>query len=116
MSLRRPGSPWRLLVHDWPGTRAGLRYGRSHHVTNDERVRPESGWCDTTVLAGAEFDELVVGRWLHIEAMDATTWWMDVGGITVHVTADRDGRPKRVTVRNEDPVPGCVYEIDGDPS
>jgi len=64
---------------------------------------------------GAEFDEIVVGRWLHIEQMDTGFWWGNVGGVTIHVKADRDGRPKRVTVHMPDcyaePFPGCVYEL-----
>jgi hypothetical protein len=45
-----------------------------------------------------EFDELVVGKWIHLEQMDSGSWWMNVGGVTVWIRADRDGNPKRVTV------------------
>lgn len=112
MSLRRPGARWRLLVHEmYRGETVG-----SHYVEPNPDRRPD----DTTyrthheLPSNTEFDELVVGRWLHIEQMDATTWWMNIGGVTVHVTADRDGRPKRVTVHGpldyDAPVDGCTYE------
>lgn len=35
---------------------------------------------------------------IHIEQMDASVYWMNVGGVVLHVTIDRDGRAKRVTV------------------
>jgi len=44
-----------------------------------------------------ELNELVVGSWLHVEQMDTGSWWMDVGGLTVNVRADRHGRPLRVS-------------------
>jgi hypothetical protein len=66
-------------------------------------------------LSGTEFDELVVGSWLHIEQMNAATWWMNVGGVTIHVTADVDGRPKTVVVHGPgdyaEAVPGVEYEL-----
>ena len=92
----------------------GTRYGRSYDVSNDpgapakraETLRrlgelkpgtePLTDDTSYTVCEGTEFDELVVGRWFHVEAMDATVWWMDVGGVVLNVTVDRDGRPKRV--------------------
>ena len=125
MSLRRPGSPWRLLVHDVPA-KGSRMYGAAHHVSSTQGRRleeiearlglPPGDRSTFSVLPGTEFDEIVVGRWLHVEQMGTGLWWMDVGGVTVHVTADRVGRPRRVTVHSEDPVPGCVYEIDGESS
>lgn len=111
MTLRRPGGRWRLLVHEMNGR----NHGRSHDV---EPEPPKRKFGEHTVhhqLPGnTEFDELVVGRWLHIEQIDTGTWWMNIGGVTVHVTADRDGRPKRVTVHGpldyDAPVDGCTYE------
>jgi hypothetical protein len=61
-----------------------------------------------------EFDELVVGKWLHVEQMDSGRWWMNVGGVTIWLHADRDGRPTHVTVYGPldyaHPEPGCKYE------
>ena len=70
---------------------------------------------DSVVLPEAEFDELVVGRWLHIEQVSESTWWMNVAGVTLFVTADRDGRPQRVTLyppdTYDDAVTGCEYNL-----
>lgn len=89
--LRRAGAPWRVLAHT-PG-------GGSHDLT----------------VGGSEFDELVVGRWLHIEQMASGRWWMDIGGVTVHVKADRDGKPLEVRVDGpldyNAPVEGCAYDV-----
>jgi len=67
------------------------------------------------ILTGAEFDELVVGQWIHIEQLDVGLWWMNIGGVTIHVAADRDGRPKSVTIDGpghyDDPRAGCTYEL-----
>lgn len=116
--LRRPGGRWRLLVHEYlgrvPGQREGVA-GLAHHVVPDAKGTPDSEFSRTHVLPGTEFDELVVGRWLHVEQMDTGVWWMNIGGVTVHVTADRDGRPKRVWVCGPEdydaPRPGCAYEL-----
>lgn len=118
--LRRPGSPWRILVHEWLGRAAGQPlYGRAHHVSSDRRFGGGQGldteWSRHIELPNTEFDELVIARWLHLECMDSGVWWMDIGGVTVLVTADRDGRPKRVSVFGPgdyaDPVPGCEYAL-----
>lgn len=67
----------------------------------------------------AVFDELAVGRWCHIEQMDTGLWWMNIGGVTVHVKADRDGRPRRVRVDMpgfyDEPVQGCEYRLNEQP-
>ena len=88
--LRRAGTPWRVLAHHPDGT-------TSHDTESDQ----------------TEFDELVVGRWLHVEQMDTGSWWADVGGVTLLVRVDRDGRPTHVTTYPAggyaDRVPGCAY-------
>ena len=102
--LRRAGSPWRILVHRAGGDRAAF------DVTGDA--------ADTTahtVLPGTEFDELVVGRWIHLEQMDTGVWWCNFAGVTVNVSVDRDGRPKRVDVFGPgdwaEPEKGCAYSV-----
>lgn len=82
---RRAGSPWRILVHEWTGRKGKTLYGRQFDVSNDpsspargaetarrlSEIRPDlPPFEDTTgrtVLEGTEFDELVIGRWIHQE-------------------------------------------------
>lgn len=114
--LRRAGGRWRLLAHEWVGAQPdGTTYGTAHHVTNDPTDRDCGPHSIThTLPVSTEFDELVVGQWLHVEQMSTGVWWMNVGGVTLWVTADRDGRAKSVTVypagEYDDPVPGCTYQ------
>ena len=101
------GSRWRLLVH--------VPNGVSHTVVPVASETPStSEWAAEHVVPG-EFDELVVGSAIHIEQMTDETWWMNVGGVTLHVDIDRDGRPTRVQVDGpgdyDDPVPGCAYAV-----
>lgn len=134
--LRRPGSPWRILVHEWRGTNSGgPRYGKAYDVSNDpaaperdaettrrlNEMRPDLAPLPAdyatahTVLKGTEFDELVIGRWMHLEQQNAGTWWMTIGGVVINVTADRDGRPRKVSVYGPDDydgrAEGCEYSI-----
>lgn len=134
--IRRPGSPWRILVHEWIGGKRadGIRYGRAYDVSNDPRAREQAAETARylnglrpdlpplpehtehhTVLEGTEFDELVIGRWIHLEQMDACVWWMNIGGVTVNIRVDRDGRPRKVDVYGPGdyayPVEGCEYEV-----
>jgi hypothetical protein len=129
--LRLAGSRWRILVHERiPGQRMS---GKAWNVTSDPRapeqheatlrkldaIRPDMppadrSWSEHIVLEGTEFDELVIGRWIHLEQMNIGQWWINIGGVTINVTADRDGRPKFVLVQGpgdyDDPVPGCRYQ------
>lgn len=114
--IRRPGSPWRLLVHEYVGRQSdGTLYSTSHDVCNDEREQGERAFTARHVLPSTtEFDELVVGRWIHIEQMDATRWWMNVGGVVLWVEVDREGRPRHVGVHGPgeyaEPFEGCEYD------
>lgn len=124
--IRRAGTPWRILVH-WMEPADGS--GDSWHVASDRTFG--GGGEDRDIqagdrtfhvrhieLPGTDFDELVVSRWCHLEQMGVGVYWLNLAGITITVTADRDGRPERVQVEgpgvNDDPVPGCVYELDWD--
>lgn len=133
--LRRAGSPWRILVHEWLGAKSpdGIRYGRSYDVSNDPRapgreaariarlsalrpdLPPPEALTSYTVLEGTEIDEVVAGRWLHAEQMDTGIWHIAIGGVVVIVAADRDGRPKRVSVHGpgdyDGPADGCTYSL-----
>lgn len=132
---RRAGSPWRILVHEWIGAKNGngIRYGRAYDVSNDpsahargaetarrlSEIRPDlppfEDATDRTVLEGTEFDELVIGRWIHLEQMDAGVRHIVIGGVVVMVRADRDGRPRRVSVHGpgdyDGPAEGCEYDL-----
>lgn len=134
--LRRAGSPWRILVHEYVGKRGkdGPKYGRAYNVTNDpaapERhaethrqlysirpdVEPPEDATSITVLEGTEFDELVIGEWIHLEQMDTGRWWCNLGGVTINIQVDRDGRPKRVRVSGPgdyaEPEEGCEYTLE----
>jgi hypothetical protein len=69
----------------------------------------------THVLEATEFDELAVGRWLHIEQMQAGRWWMNIGGVTVGIEVDRDGRPRSVDITgpavHDTTAPECAYHV-----
>jgi hypothetical protein len=112
--LRRSGSPWTVRVHTWDGD----VQTPSHTISNRE-VWADSEHHRGHLFPAAEFDELVVGRWLHVEQMDNATWWMNIGGVTVHVSADREGRPTWVRVSGphdyDEPREGCAYEVDWTP-
>lgn len=64
-------APWRLLAHPAKG----------------EPLRIRSTDYPTPV----EFDELVVGDWLHVEQMDTRAWWARIGPITVDIEIHPDG-------------------------
>lgn len=112
--LRRAGAAWRLLVHRHPtgGPRSDLAYD----VQSDRvKANGDTDHSREIVLPRTEFDELVVGHWLHVEQMSSGVWWMSIAGVTVHVGADRDGRPTSVTVQGpgdyDEPVDGCTYDL-----
>lgn len=130
---RSGGRWWRLKVHG--ARRKGEEmYGRCTNVASHRsplaaeveamRQRIEDGLPDElkTVdidLPNTDFDELVVGHWCHIEQMSVNTWWMDLGGIVLFVTTDKDGHPKRVSVygpgQHALPVEGCTYTLNDAP-
>lgn len=89
--LRRAGSPWRVLAHDKDGESFSVEHSHT------------------------EFDELVVGKFCHIEQMDTGKWWCNFGGVTLWVRAGRDGRPVSVDVYGpndyDEPVDGCAYTV-----
>ncbi len=117
---RRAGSRWRLQVHEWTGRKKNspILYGTTHNVSS--AAGEDSEHSRHHQLEGCDFDELVVSNWLHIEEMDVGLWWMEVGGVTLFVCADRDGNPRRVTVYGPgefaEAVEGCVYELDLGPT
>ena len=116
MMARSGGSRWRILVHERLPRRQGtVLYGTAHSIASTAKLAGSKGpHRKPQVLPGTEFDELVVGKWLHIEQQSATVWWMNVAGVNINVTVDRDGRPKYVTVEEADSGdwPKCVYRYE----
>lgn len=117
---RRAGAKWRLLVHRM-APKGMSDHAYSIHGYDGLREKYPRVAADGSAheFPHTEFDELVVGDWIHIEQMDTGFWWMTIAGMVVHVNADRDGRPTRVTVHMpgewDDPVPGCEYTLNEHP-
>lgn len=120
--IRRAGARWRILVHQMLPRGAS---GSSHHVSSHP---DRDGSCDYTVdadgqtfhvrhtvLDGYDLDEVVVGKFLHLEQMDIGVYWLNIAGVTVWIRADRDARPTAVDVYGPSdyaqPVPGCTYHL-----
>jgi len=98
--------PWRLLAH--------------HRLPGQERLpaTEQTGYhTGSDSLPDTDFDELVVGQWLHVEWMDADRWWMRVGDVVIWITVDPSGDARQVEVYTpRDPPPGTSHRIDnGDP-
>lgn len=120
---RRPGGKWRALAHEYVGRKLGhgMLYRDTHNIDPGG-----DGTCTVEQhgnyrvfhhsLPNTEFDELVIGRWLHLEQMGSNDWWMNVGGVTLWVWADRDGKPTRVNVHGpgdyDYPAAGCKYSCE----
>lgn len=119
---RRAGAHWRVLVHNMAahGATGACHDIKSHpgegnlpsSVGNPEtRRRIDEAAAQhrvQTVLPGTEFDEVVVGKFLHLEQMDGGRYWLNVGGVHVNIEADRDGRPTHVHVELV-PEEGVAY-------
>lgn len=111
--MRRAGSRWRIAVSEMVGEED---YGDDWHVASDRTLAGGTGedgsvefrgrtyWSRNIELPGTEFDELVVGDWIHLEQM---------AGVVLWVRVDEDGRPRRVDVYGpgdyDDPVPRVEY-------
>lgn len=82
MSL--PGLTWRILA-----------WNRRGHTQSRRTI-------DLSFVPAqkVEFDELVVGDWLHIEQMDDRRYWMRVGDYRIDVFIPAKGKPN-VCVREE---------------
>ncbi len=78
-----PGRSWRVLVHRSDGTPHPIELRSEQYV------------------ARTEFDELVIGKWIHLEQMGERTWWMRVGNYTLYITIDGYGRPE-VSIQEEE--------------
>ena len=54
--------------------------------------RKGSAQIDCADHPGVEFDELFLGRWMHLEAMDRGVWWMSIGGYHIWVRVTKKGK------------------------
>jgi hypothetical protein len=83
--------PWRVLAH--------RRLTGQDRLTADEMERTGRSYhAGTDSLPDTDFDEVVVGQWLHVEWMDADRWWMRVGEVHIWVTVDPSGHARQVEV------------------
>ena len=115
MPRRCAGGRWRLLVHRRLERKLknGALYDVSHSIGSSAGMAgPVLPGREATVLEDTEFDELVVGRWLHVEQQDEGCWWLDIGGLIVTIRVGRDGRPRMVTAEVE-AADGVTYRIEG---
>lgn len=101
---------WRLSV-DLPDGRS-FAAGTGPSGCTDPGVRRyvvEQHW------PGSGFDELVAGRWLHVERMSKREWWMNIAGVVVNVAVRPDGFGQRVSLDLEDRDRRCTYLLEGEP-
>ena len=96
LSKRAMAAVWRVQADELKGAKG---YGARHNYDSDQEPN-------------TEIDEIVIGRWFHLEAMDTRLYWMDIGGLVVNVELNPDGTPKRV-IWEEEQLPGVDYG-DGD--
>lgn len=73
MTRRQIAQPWRISVSDEKGG----------HFDTDSKEHP------------IDFDEIVVGDWLHIERMSDHWWWMRVGNKTFDIDTRDPSNPIR---------------------
>jgi hypothetical protein len=122
------GSSWRLLVHEQdPDKPPG--YSRMAHDVVPVASAREHGEHSTEHVIPGDFDELVVGSWLHVEEMGASgddgepvtdgssRWWMSVAGAVLWVDVDAEGRPTALSYHPpgtaDDVVAGVTYTDSG---
>lgn len=104
-ALRRAGARWRILAHV-PGS-------RSHDVASSQRMLGPVD-RDAVILPGTELDEVVIRDWLHLEQLSNGMWTLQVAGVRLEVSVDRDGHPTRVFSEGvEVSRKGCTYDLTG---
>lgn len=81
----RPGSVWRILVHE----RLGKGYGKTIDIDQDSYDFP------------TEFDELVIDHAIHVEQMNSRVWWLGIGPLMINVTIGERGQVKEIMVEDE---------------
>ena len=94
--IYRPGSVWRVLAQGPRSARMSLE------VDMNDPPSTMVGGNYLVSRTAAEFDELVVDKWFHIERMSGRVWWMairheDGNELVVWVTVGKDGRASRIS-------------------
>lgn len=74
-SPKLPGRSWRFQAWGVKG------------ADRDPLIRLSSD----EIEGASEFDELVVGNWLHVEQMDHRFWWIRVGPMEINIRINTDG-------------------------
>lgn len=70
-----------------------------HTVELTSRVPTPAQRDDTEVIVRPDHtfvDEVVIGDWLHVEAMNRREYWMNVAGVTLWIQLRKDGSVKSV--------------------
>lgn len=71
--------PWRILLQT---KRESISFGT--------HAREETPYLVHKQI-DADFDELVVGTWCHIEQMNGSNYWMQVGNACFNIHLTKDG-------------------------
>jgi hypothetical protein len=90
----KPGYKWRMLA--W-----------------ERKNGAKTELCSEDLALGAEFDELVIDHWLHIEQMSERHWWMEIGGYRLDVSIDGNGKPDVFIEQEQTPeeVAKCCEKV-----
>lgn len=69
--------------------------GRRNHPKRDAwRIQAVPTPSTTVEHRGEGFDELVVGKWFHLERMDTGWWWMRFGDCQVSIAVRPNGEAR----------------------
>lgn len=85
----KPGASWRVLAQG-PGA-AKFEAHSAGNVRASAKAYRRLGLACPPVDTVAEFDELVVDSWLHLERMNARSWWMQLGPLYVWIDLKPNG-------------------------
>jgi len=65
------------------------------------RLSFQTGGASQQISDAGEVDEVVLGKWLHVENLDRDVWWVRVGDMRMDVRIDEHGN---ATVSVEGPL------------
>jgi len=67
-------------------------------------MRKPADWCVTddngVDYEGSDIDELHVGQWLFMEAMDTNRYFLEIGDAHIHVFVQSDGKASINIIRD----------------
>jgi hypothetical protein len=89
---RASGARWRVSAYAW--NRQTRMFGNSFEAGSLVDT-PDDPWRTSVPTPDMEVDEVVIGRWLHLEQMNSRDWWLNVAGVVLNIRVDREGRPRR---------------------